>query len=30
VRQHLEATGRTFTELDARYDGLVFARERRS
>lgn len=30
VRQHLEATGRTFTELDARFDGLVFARGRRS
>jgi len=30
VRQHLEATGQTFTELDARYRGLVYARGRRS
>ena len=29
-RQHLEATGRTFTELDARYRGLVYARGGRS
>lgn len=30
VRQHLEETGRAFAELDARYEGLVFARGRRS
>jgi hypothetical protein len=30
VRQHLEATGQTFAELDARYHGLVYARGRRS
>jgi hypothetical protein len=30
VREHLEATGQTFAELDARYHGLVFARGRRS
>lgn len=30
VRQHLEETGRAFAELDARYRGLVYARERRS
>jgi len=30
VRQHLEETGRVFAELDARYRGLVYARERRS
>jgi hypothetical protein len=30
VRQHLEATGQVFAELDARYHGLVYARGRRS
>jgi len=30
VRQHLETTGQVFTELDARYRGLVYARGRRS
>jgi hypothetical protein len=30
VRRHLAQTGRAFAELDARYRGLVFARERRS
>jgi cell division protein FtsQ len=30
VRQHLEETGRAFAELDARYEGLVYARGRRS
>jgi len=30
VRQHLEATGQAFAELDARYQGLVYARGRRS
>jgi hypothetical protein len=30
VRQHLEATGQAFAELDARYHGLVYARGRRS
>lgn len=30
VRQHLVETGRAFAELDARYQGLVFARGRRS
>lgn len=30
VRQHLEETGRGFAELDARFQGLVYARGRRS
>jgi len=30
VRRHLDETGRSFRELDARYRGLVYARGRRS
>ena len=30
VRRHLASTGRSFAELDARYQGRVYARGRRS